>query len=147
MPGDLDLRVTLRLLLEEREGLVRQRTALINQVRASLRRLGARFDAAAGPLRGPCGARRVLGLEAGALDLVGQAQLAPQRHSVTRANGLPRTGYGAGVQGPRNSRRTRSSFPLPAETTVVLSEAKNLRATGPAKGRASRDPGRAFVGA
>ena len=79
-----DVSTILRLLLEEREGLVRQRTALINQVRASLRRLGARFDAAAGPLRGPCGARRVLGLEAGALDLVGQAQLAQAQRQATR---------------------------------------------------------------
>ncbi len=83
-----DVTTILRLLLEERERLVGQRTALINQLRASLRQLGGRFDRQAGPLRRARGARRVLALQPAGLDLVGQAQLAHAHRQATRLLGL-----------------------------------------------------------
>lgn len=52
----------LRLLADERDALVQERTRLINQVRASLRAIGAEVSAAVGALGRPVGAHRVLAL-------------------------------------------------------------------------------------
>ena len=83
-----DVSTILRLLLEEREDLVGQRTVRINQLCASLRQLGAGFDQQARPLRRVRGVRRVLALQAEGLDLVGQAHLAQAQRQATRLLGL-----------------------------------------------------------
>ena len=52
----------LRLLADERDDLVQERTRLRNRLRASLRAIGAEVSAAVGALGHPVGARRVLAL-------------------------------------------------------------------------------------
>lgn len=60
----------LRLLLDERDALVKERTRWRQRLRAALRVLGAEADAAVGSLTGPAGLRRALALSLPGADVV-----------------------------------------------------------------------------
>ena len=73
----------LRLLADERDDLVQERTRLKNRLRASLRAIGAEVSAAVGALGQPAGAQRVLALPADDPDPVHRARRA-QAHRLAR---------------------------------------------------------------
>ena len=66
----------LRLLADERDALVQERTRVRNQLRAGLQALGAEVSAAVGALGQPVGARRVLALPLADPDPVQRARRA-----------------------------------------------------------------------
>ena len=75
----------LRLLADERDDLVQERTRLKNRLRASLRAIGAEVSAAVGALGQPAGAQRVLALPADDPDPVHRARRA--QRSAWRGGG------------------------------------------------------------
>ena len=74
----------LRLLADERDALVRERTRLMNQLRACLRALGAEVSAAVGALGQPVGAQRVLALPPVAADPVQRVRQAQAQRLARR---------------------------------------------------------------
>ena len=74
----------LRLLADERDDLVQERTRLKNRLRASLRAIGAEVSAAVGALGQPAGAQRVLALPADDPDPVHRARRAQAQRLARR---------------------------------------------------------------
>ena len=74
----------LRLVADERDDLVQERTRLRNRLRASLRAIGAEVSAAVGALGQPAGAQRVLALPADDPDPVHRARRAQAQRLARR---------------------------------------------------------------
>ena len=74
----------LRLVADERDDLVQERTRLKNRLRASLRAIGAEVSAAVGALGQPAGAQRVLALPADDPDPVHRARRAQAQRLARR---------------------------------------------------------------
>ena len=92
----------LRLLADERDALVQERTRLINQLRAGVRAIGAEVSGAVGALGRPVGAHRVLALPLSDPDPVQRLRRALAHRLAQRLLPTARRGGGAdaGADGP-----------------------------------------------